>query len=425
MTQESLLLVDCNNFYCSAERVFRPDLEGRPIIVLSNNDGAIVSRSNEAKALGIKMGVPYFKIRELVEKHDVIVASSNYALYADLSNRVMAILSTFSYAIEHYSVDEAWLLCTGLDDIPVRMRNIRAAVLQQTGIPVCVGCASTKTLSKISNYVAKKHPKSRGVFDYNALTDRQKASVLRSIPVDEIWGIGRKLTVALTEAGIHTALALRDADIKTLRARHGVVMEKTIRELREESCIEIEEVAPARRQIISSRSFGNNVTRLEDLKQAVAHFLSNAATKLRAQNSVASLLQVFLMTNRFKTELPQYCPSVTVPMPLATADTRVLQTWANRALDQMYRPGFQYKKAGVILGEIRDQNAPSQGDLFETGAQASPLMGVMDQINSRFGKGTLRISQDAPQGKGEWSMRQERKSPQYTTNWNEIPICKA
>lgn len=424
MRKRSLALIDCNNFYVSAERVFRPDLEGRPVIVLSNNDGAVVSRSNEAKALGIKMGEPFFKVRHLVDAHNVAVFSSNYALYADMSNRVMSILAAFSPVQEVYSVDECWLDLTGFDDIAQRIRTIRMMVGRHVGIPVCVGCASTKTLSKLANHVAKRHPRSQGVFDYNILTEAQKANVLAHVPVDEVWGIGRKLTAALTKVSIRTALDLRDADIAAMRARHGVVMEKTIRELREESCIELEEVSPARQQIISSRSFGKTVTRLEDLEQAVAHFLTNAASKLRAQESVCSLLQVFLLTNRFRPEMPQYCPTVSVPLPLPTADTQTLLVWATKALRQMYKPGYEYKKAGIILGEIHSEHQAVQGDLFAEPIKPSPLMNVIDKINARYGRGSVRLSQDVAGG-GAWAMRQDKKSPQYTTNWFEIPECKA
>lgn len=423
MRKSSLALVDCNDYYCSAERIFRPDLEGKPVIVLSNNDGAIVSRSNEAKALGIKMGEPYFKVKHVVEKHGVAVFSSNYALYADISNRVMSTLSMFSPVQEIYSVDESWLDLTGFDDIDQRIRQIRAVVWRNVGIPVCVGVGSTKTLSKLANHVAKRHPRSQGVFNFNVLTDAQKANVLAHIPIDEIWGIGRKLTAHLQKIGIQTALDLRDSDVAAMRTRHGVVMEKTIRELREEPCIELEEVSPARKQIISSRSFGHTVTRIEDLEEAIAAFIATAAAKLRTQKSVASMVQVFLMTNRFRTELPQYCPSISVPLPHPTADTRIFQSWAMKALKQMYRPGFEYKKAGIMLSEIQDEDQPRQADLFAEPPKTSPLMGVMDQLNSRFGRGTVRLSHEF--GQGNWSMRQDRKSPQYTTNWDEIPVCKA
>lgn len=297
-----LALIDCNNSYCSAERIFRPDLSTAPIVVLSNNDGAVVSRSNEAKALGIKMGEVYFKIKPLVKRAGVVVFSSNYALYADISNRVMSLLA---------------------------------------------------------NFIAKKHPRSKGTFDYNALSERQKNSVLACIPVGEIWGVGRKLSAGLQDMGIHSALALRDANIPLIRSRFGVVMERTVRELREEQCIELEDVPPPRQQIICSRSFGQHLIDIEDLREAVAHFITTASVKLR-------------------------------------------------------------KQAGVILGAIHSQHTATQGDLFNT-AIDSPLMAVLDQINEKFGRGTIRLSQD--HGSRRWSMRQEQKSPAYTTNWDELPIC--
>jgi len=420
----SLALIDCNNFYVSAERVFRPDLEGVPVIVLSNNDGAVVSRSNEAKALGIKMGEPFFKIKPLVRQHGIAVFSSNYPLYADISNRVMNVLSTFSPIQEIYSVDECWLDLTGFDDTQAYMLAIRQAVGQLVGIPVCVGCANTKTLSKLANYVAKKHPKSRGVFNFNALTERQKRSVLTNIPIEEVWGVGRKLTRSLNEMGIYSALELRDSDAATLRKRFSVVLERTVRELREEPCIELEHATPQRQQIISSRSFGDCVTELEDLQQAVAHFLSNATVKLRAQRGVTALLQVFILTNRFREDSPQYSASKAIPLPSPTSDSLILQAWANHALAQIYRPGYAYKKAGVILSNIQCQDSEIQSSLFEETQPANDkLMQVLDSVNARYGRGTLQISQAS--GNKRWAMRQDNKSPQYTTSWKDLPITRA
>lgn len=417
----SIGLIDCNNFYVSCERLFRPDLINRPVIVLSNNDGCAVSRSNEAKALGVKMGVPVFKIRDLVRDQKIEVFSSNYVLYADMSNRVMSILSEYSPVQEIYSIDESFLDLTGFADIQERTRAMRERVVRDSGIPVCVGIGPSKTLAKLSNFVAKRHPRSNGVFNINLLSPSQVESVLTNIPTEEIWGVGRKLTASLSEFGIDTVLQLRDADIASLRKRFGVVMEKTIRELRGETCIELEDVASAKKQIINSRSFGKSVATIEDLQDALAHFVSNAAKKLRDQNSIAGMMQVFIQTDQFRAERPQYCPSLSIPLIMPTANSMTLQKWAVAGLESIFRSGYQYKKAGVILSEICDASS-YQGDLFSTAPEDSEMMSVMDKLNSRYGKGTIKLSQDG--SKQSWKMRQEKKSPEYTTNWTELPICK-
>ena len=417
---QSIALVDCNNFYCSCERVFRPDLLNRPVIVLSNNDGCVVSRSAEAKAIGIKMGVPVFQISDVVKQHNIAVFSSNYALYADISNRVMATLSHYTPIQEIYSIDESFLDLTGFADINERAAEIRIRVLQDIGIPVCVGIGPTKTLSKLANFVAKRHPKSTGVFNFNRLTSKQLDSVLSNIPTEEIWGVGRQLTKALSTLRIDYAIQLRDADIAAIRARFGVVMEKTVRELRGESCIEMEDAAPAKKQIINSRSFGKSVTELADLEDALSHFVSNAAKKLRDQNSIAGMLQVFAQTNRFRQDQAQYTPAVSIPLTTPTSDTIVLQKWAVAGIKSIFKIGYHYKKAGVILSEIYPATH-YQGDLFTGASENSELMKTLDTLNARFGKGTVKLSQDG--SRHSWKMRQESKSPEYTTNWDELPTC--
>ncbi|MDO8729402.1 MAG: Y-family DNA polymerase [bacterium] len=416
----SIGLIDCNNFYVSCERVFRPDLLTRPVIILSNNDGCAVSRSNEAKAIGVKMGVPVFKIRDLVKDHGIEVFSSNYVLYADMSNRVMSILSEYSPIQEIYSIDESFLDLTGFSDIRERARAMYERVVRDTGIPVCVGIGPSKTLAKLSNFVAKRHPKSNGVFNINLLSPGQVNSVLTNIPTEEVWGVGRKLTASLSEFGIDTVLQLRDADIASMRKKFGVVMEKTIRELRGEACIELEEMASAKKQIINSRSFGKSVGTIEDVQDALAHFVSNAAKKLRDQHSIAGMMQVFIQTDRFRTERPQYCPSVTIPLVMPTANSMTLQKWALAGLESIFRPGYLYKKAGVILSEICDAST-YQGDLFASVPEDTEIMKVLDKMNARYGKGTIKLSQDG--SRQSWKMRQEKKSPEYTTNWDEIPVC--
>lgn len=417
---QALALVDCNNFYVSCERVFRPDLAKVPIVVLSNNDGCVVSRSNEAKALGIKMGQPWFECKALAEQHGILAMSSNYALYADLSNRVMSILSEYSPRHEVYSIDECFVDLTGTPKLREVSYAMRQRVTQWTGIPVCVGIGPTKTLAKLANHVAKKHPRSRGVFNYNALTLDQKTHLLQHIAVDEVWGVGRKLTQKLARHGVHTVQDLRTAHVPTLRSEFGVVMEKTQRELQEVACIELQEIQPDRQQIISSRSFGSMVTELTVLKDALSTFVANACAKLRAQHSHAVVIQVFLQTNRFRKDLPQYMPSLAVPLPYPTNDSLEVNRWADCLCERMFKEGYQYKKAGIMLSEISPLTR-RQADLLEPETTSNAkLMQALDGLNQRYGRGTVKVStQGAFKG---WQMLQERKSPNYTTSWDDVPV---
>ncbi len=417
---QALALVDCNNFYVSCERIFRPDLARVPMVVLSNNDGCVVSRSNEAKALGVKMGQPWFECQPLAQAHGILAMSSNYALYADMSNRVMRILGEFSPNQEVYSIDESFVDLTGTPNLREVSYAMRERVRMWTGMPVCVGIGPTKTLAKLANHVAKKHPRSQGVFNYNALTDAQKVALLQRIPVSEVWGVGRKLTQRLLAHGVETVLDLREAHIPSLRAEFGVVMEKTQRELQETPCIQMEEVAADKQQIIASRSFGSMVTELPVLKDALSTFVANACAKLRAQNSQAAVIQVFLQTNRFRKDLPQYSPSLAVPLPQPTHDTLVVNRWADALCERMFREGYQYKKAGVMLSELSPVTH-QQGDWLEASPPGhSKLMQALDHLNARYGRGAVKVStQGAYQG---WQMRQERKSPNYTTDWDDVPV---
>ncbi len=416
---QQLALVDCNNFYISCERVFRPDLTKVPMVVLSNNDGCVVSRSNEAKALGIRMGQPWFECKSLAEQHGILAMSSNYALYADLSNRVMSILSEFSPRHEVYSIDECFVDLTGISKLREVSYTMRERVMQWTGIPVCVGIGPTKTLAKLANHVAKKHPRSRGVLDYNMLTTEQKTQLLQRIGVEEVWGVGYKLTQKLARHGVHTANDLRSAHVPTLRAAFGVVMEKIQRELQEVPCVSLQEIQPERQQIISSRSFGSMVTELAVLKDALSTFVANACAKLRAQNSQASVIQVFLQTNRFRKDLPQYMPSLAMPLPYPTNDSLEANRWADYLCERMFKEGYQYKKAGIMLSEISPVTR-KQGDLLEPETTSNArLMQALDTLNQRYGRGTVKVS---TQGAfKEWQMLQERRSPNYTTAWDEIP----
>ena len=419
---QQFALVDCNNFYVSCERLFRPDLIDRPVVVLSNNDGCIVSRSNEAKALGIGMAQPWFQIKNLAEEHGVLALSSNYALYADISNRVMAVLADYSPRQEIYSIDECFVDMTGTAGLRAVSYAMREIIGRWVGIPVCVGIGPTKTLAKLANHVAKKHPRSKGVFNYNDLSDAQQIKLLSTLPVNEVWGVGRRLTQRLAEHDIRTVLDLREAHTPTMRAQFGVVMEKTQRELRGLACIDFQEITPPKQQIVASRSFGHVVEDCAVLKDAVSSFVANACVKLRGQGSCAAVIQVFLMTNRFRPELPQYNPSLAIALPQPSSDSLLINRWAGWLVDRMWKPGYGYKKAGIMLSEITSAEQ-QQGDLLAPQvAQDDKLMGALDSLNERYGRGTVKLS---AQGSSQlWQMRQDSKSPAYTTDWNGLPAVR-
>lgn len=417
----TIALVDCNNFYVSCERVFNPKLEGVPVVVLSNNDGCAVARSNEVKALGVKMGTPWFQMRDLARKHGIIALSSNYALYADMSNRVMTILARYSPDQEIYSIDECFLGLEGFShvDLVGVARQLRRQVRQWTGIPVCVGMAETKTLAKLANHCAKKSlAGEEGVCDFTRMTANERSNLFSAIEVGEIWGIGPRLSRQLADRGIGTAEALRRADPKAIRREFSVVVERTVMELNAISCLGLEEVAPARQQIMSSRSFGTYVYDLEPLKEAVASYIAIAAGKLRHQGSLAGMVQVYIRTNPHK-DAPQYQRGLSIPLPESTDDTLRLTRAALWGLKRLYRPGFAYQKAGVALINLTDATHVQMG-LFSGTKDNQRLMQVMDRVNAIWGRGTLRSAAEGV-GKG-WKMKRERMSPQYTTHWGQLPV---
>lgn len=420
----SFALVDGNNFYVSCERVFNPQLEGRPVVVLSNNDGCVVARSAEVKAMGVKMGEPWFKLKDLARKHGILALSSNYALYADMSNRMMSVLSTYSPQQEIYSIDECFL---GLDgfrktDLVGYGQRMRKQVRQWVGIPVCVGVASTKTLAKLANHCAKKnHAGGDGVCDFSEMGEAELINLFGRIPASEIWGVGRRLTERLAELGIVTVLDLRNADAGMVRRKFSVVLERTVMELRGISCIALEAATPNKQQIMCSRTFGAYVRTLPELSEAVSGYIARAAEKLRQQQSLAGALQVYIRTNPFNPDLPQYQRGITISIPEATSDTVRLTKAALWGLRRIYKPGYDYKKAGVMLLELCDARTP-QGTLF-AGYQENPeLMKVMDRINRQWGRGTLKLASEGILQ--PWRMRRESMSPSYTTNWNELPKAR-
>lgn len=413
-----IALVDCNNFYASCERVFQPVLRGKPVVVLSNNDGCVIARSNEAKALGIEMGAPWHLNREKFSGAGVVVKSSNYTLYGDMSARVMQTLLSFSPVLEVYSIDEAFLGLEGFEDrLEDHARTLRATVLQWTGIPVSVGIAPTKTLAKVANRLAKKDPMSRGVRVLMTAADQERA--LAQLDLTDLWGVARRLAGRLKAQGVATPLALRNADPKQIRQTFGVVGERIVCELRGESCFDIEDVAPNRKSLIASRSFGRPVGALVEMQEAVAAYASRAAEKMRRQNLTTANLIVFIETNPFRKQDPQYRASQSAQLPIATADTGRLVAAALGALVAIWREGYRYKKAGVMLLDLAPANA-IQGALFaapDTPASQA-RMRALDVINRRYGRGTLIVG--AAGVKSAWRLRREHVSKNYTTSWSEL-----
>lgn len=421
-------LVDVNNFYVSCERVFQPRLERVPLVVLSNNDGCAVARSSEVKALGVKMATPWFLLKDLAAKHGIQALSSNYTLYGDMSGRVVSILRDFSPDIEVYSIDESFLRIDAvLHAYPSSLvlgELMRARIRQWTGLPVCVGMGASKTLAKLANHLAKKHAVLNGVCDLNVLTTSELAHYLSITDVSEVWGVGRQLTVRLRAMGIQTAWDLRCASPKSLRAHFGVVMERTMSELNGISCLELEEMVPDKQQIIASRSFGRAVTSREELEEAVATHIARACEKLRAQSSVAALIQVFVRTNRFKASEPQYSPSIAIGLESPSDDTLKLTDAAILGLRRIFKANYRYKKAGVVLGGISEK-ARQQPSLFDDHAEShksAELMKAMDALNARFGKKAVHSA--AMGNTAGWAMRSENRSPHYTTCWDQLPFAR-
>lgn len=421
-------LVDVNNFYVSCERVFNPKLEHVPLVVLSNNDGCVVSRSSEVKALGVKMGVPWFKMRELSQKHGIVAKSSNYTLYGDMSNRVVSVLRQFAPDMEVYSIDESFLRIENVSHLyggSIEMGQcIRGRVRQWTGLPVCVGFGATKTLAKFANHLAKKHTVFNGVCDFSTLPSDEQAKWMRKIEVGEVWGVGRRIAARLQAMNIHTVHDLMQSDPKAIRREFGVVLERTVSELGGTSCLSLEDVAPAKKQIMSSRSFGRAVKEFQELSEAVSWHISTAAEKLRKQASHAHAVYVFVQTNRFKPDEPQHNAGTVVATPEATNSTFVLTQAALMGLKSIYRAGFLYKKCGAMLMELTNV-ANTQATLFtDTKAfdNASRAMATMDTINRLWGRGTIRVGASGITRR--WEMRSENRSQRYTTQWNELPIAR-
>ena len=417
-------LVDVDSFYASCETVFRPDLKGLPVVVLSNNDGCVIARNAAAKALGITMGAPFFKLKEALRQHKVQVFSSNYALYADMSLRVMTTLEAMAPAVEMYSIDEAFLNLSGVSfcqPLEAFGRQVQARVQQDTHLKVGVGIAPTKTLAKLANYAAKKYQGTKGVVDLSHAERQRKLMAL--VPVEEVWGVGGRIGKKLKQMGIENALQLAESSTWVIRKHFNVVLERTVRELRGEPCLKPEEMAPAKQQIVCSRSFGSRITDYGEVRQAVCQYAERAAEKLRHEKQYCRQIAVFLKTSPHAENEAYYGNQAMGQLLTPSNDTRDIVRVATEALDRIWLDGYRYMKAGVMLGDFFSQGV-AQLQLFDPygpRANSEALMQVVDRIN-RAGRGTLWF---AGQGiEKSWAMKREMLSPAYTTRFSDLPIVR-
>jgi len=411
-------LVDCNSFYVSCEKVFNPALKNKPVVVLSNNDGCAISRSQEAKDVGITMGVPIFKCEALVKQYDVKVFSANFVLYGDMSNRVMSALSSFTPNLEIYSIDEAFLLLEGYENYGYLSygRKIRSTVKERTGIPVSVGIAPTKTLAKVANHIAKDNPKMEGVFCF--LNEEDIDHWLGKTPVNEIWGIGHEKALFLNRYGISNALQLKKAPDAWIQKHLTVVTLRTVRELRGIPSISLDEIQPNKKAIVTSRTFGYEVSNLVEMEEAISAYVSKASEKMRSQNSVAGYIQVFIETNPFKGSYYRNSASIDITPP--TAYTPQLVEIAKKLLSKIYKDSYRYKSCGTMLTNFTDENMVQQDFFNPIYADSSKqnLMKVLDKHNRTNNSGQLFF---ASEGLGKpWYMKQSRKSKRFTTRWDEL-----
>jgi len=440
-------LIDGNNFYVSCERVFRPSLNGKPVIVLSNNDGCAIARSNEAKALGIKMGHPWFQIRHLQETHGLVALSANFELYGDMSDRVASIIAGFGPSQEIYSIDESFVDLTGVrGDLTARARKLRLRILQWVGIPCGIGIGATKTLAKLANHIAKTADRKSGSYPQHFanicnLGDASAEDIqqlMSRTEVGDVWGIGPRISAQLRAASIQTVDQLAACNPTTIRSKWSVSVERTVRELQGTQCISLEEHIPDKQEIATTRSFGHPVTSLTELREAITEYVTCAAQKLRSQNSTCAQVLVFIRTSPFRPD-KQYSRSFVVPLIRPSADTRFLAQAALSGLNTIYQLGYLYAKAGVILLDIKPDNiVQGELDLFgiqddavftqaEThGSHTPSLMQTLDTLNDRYGRGTIQLGSAGFSGNHRlWTMKQERRTPRYTTRWDEMPIARA
>lgn len=428
---KTFALIDGNNFYCSCERVFQPGLQGKPLIVLSNNDGCAIARSEEAKALGVKMGHPWFQIKHLEKSAGLIALSANFALYGDMSSRMMSLATELGDSQEIYSIDESFIGVQGISAVTQRAKETRAKILQWIGIPTCIGIGETKTLAKLANHIAKDAERKPGsypprlaqVCNLIELTERQRMYLFEHTDIGEVWGIGRRISQQLKEAGIKTVKDFVELDPGTVRKRFSVVLERTWRELNGQSCIELEEVPAPKKEIAHTRTFGQPVRDLQSLVEAITEFTSRAAEKLRKQQSLASSILVFIHTSKHRPG-PQYARSITVPLVRPASDTNSLLSAALRGLRTIYAPGYDLIKAGVILMDLSSSSIQQAELNFNTSMsdKTDQLMQTIDKLNDRYGRGTI-IYGSAGIGKKGWAMNQQRKTPSYTAKIKDIPIA--
>lgn len=411
-------LCDVNSFYASCERIFRPDLANKPVVVLSNNDGCAIAMSEEAKELGITMGAPYFQIKEIIKNNDVTTFSSNYGLYGDISSRFNSILKQYCDKVSPYSVDESFLCFEGFrEDLTSHCQNIKKELWRTLSLPVCIGLAPTKTLAKVANHYAKKHKQSTdGVIDLCCPAQRQW--VLKQIPVRKIWGIGSRLSVKLTQQNIHTAWDLHNANFKVLQRMFSVNLERMVLELRGQPCLSFNEIPQPKQSILNSRSFGKPIENYHDIKEALSYHATRCSEKLRAQNSIAKTISLFLYAKNNPADKGyNYHPQVTVKFSEATDDTGIFIQAVEKGLQRIYRQGVGYKKAGIMLNGLNDKEG-HQPDLFTTLPQRPELMQSLDKINQRYGKDTAKF---ASLGfKKNWAMRANSMSAHYTSRWQDI-----
>ena len=410
--QQKFALVDCNNFYASCERVFDPKLERQPIVVLSNNDGCVIARSNEAKALGIKMGVPYYQVKDLMIDKSVVIKSSNYPLYGDMSSRVMSIVGEYAPIQEVYSIDESFLDLSGLMvNLNTHMQTLKNQVKSWTGVPVCIGIGHTKVRAKLANRIAKIYPKFNGVFDIDALPSNRFEKLLASVDVGDIWGVGSKSALKLNRVGISTALNFYKADIGIIETLLGVNGKRIYRELYGHSCLAIEQVAPPRRQIVSSRSFGEDLSAFDEINQALTTLTRKAVNKLNRQSLATTSMSVFIHTNPFKKNTPCINLSKTIGMSVPISDERLLIPLCAKLLKQIYEPGYGFYKGGVMLGNLTLDK--SQQDLFVANDKNAQLS---DQPYGYL------LCYASELGNNRWLPRAQFQSNRFTTHWNEL-LC--
>lgn len=416
-------LADVNSMYASCEEVFRPDIRGRPVVVLSNNDGCIIAQNRLAKELlDSPMAEPYFKMKTMVEKIGAVVFSSNYELYANMSNRFAKVLSKYSPRMEKYSIDEVFLEMTGINvNYTDYGQTIKNDVRDSTGLPICVGFGHSKTLAKLANHCAKKQPHWNGVCDFTVMSDTELDAVLATIPVSKVWGVGRRLEERLNKLGVFTALRLKNADPKRIRDEFGVLLERTVKELNGEVWIEMEDELPEAKQVMSSRSFANRVSSIEQMREVISYHSSMAADRMRKKGLYANGVYVFMMNGRHDKDARKP-DELSIGFPAPTNSTLKINKAAQYILHRIFQPGIYYQKAGVMLLDT----VPSGGlqtDLFgysESDERTDSLMEVMDKINNKYSRGTIRLASEGKKESSEWEMQRNFKSPNYTGDWDEI-----